>query len=204
MSVALTIQQAYGVFSMEQNNEAVTALLAKRDAATFEQVFKEHFKRLHAYAFTILQDSEAAEEMVQQVFFRLWERNERLNIGSSITAYLYRAVHNESLNHLKHQKVKAAHQLQVAYRMKNEVEPSGKKIQLKELKQQLQTALNALPEQCRLIFQLSRFEELKYREIADRLGISVKTVENQMGKALRLLRVSLADFLTILFVFFHF
>jgi RNA polymerase sigma-70 factor, ECF subfamily len=203
LSAALIIQQNYRVQGMEEDNRAAMTVLARSGSATFEQVFKTHFKRLLAYAFTIIRDEAAAEEMVQQVFCKLWERNRQLSVTGSVTAYLYRAVHNESLNYLKHLKVKTAHQLHVAYSMKNEVENPCKTLQAAELERNIHAAMNELPEQCRLIFQLSRFEELKYREIADKLGLSVKTVENQMGKALRLLRVRLVDFLMILFAFFH-
>ena len=189
---------------MELENEAIGVLLAQRDETAFEQVFKTHFKRLHAYAFTILRDEEEAEEMVQQVFFKLWERNENLSLTGSVSAYLYRAVHNESLNYIKHQKVRSDHKLHVAYSMKNEVEHPEKKIQAGELEKKIHSALNELPEQCRTIFQMSRFDELKYREIADKLGISVKTVENQMGKALKLLRAKLVDFLIFILLFIHF
>jgi len=202
LSAALLIE--YRAQGMELENEAIGTLLAQRDETAFEQVFKTHFKRLHAYAFTILRDEIEAEEIVQQVFFKLWERNENLSLTGSVSAYLYRAVHNESLNYLKHQKVRSNHQLHVAYSMKNEVEHPAKKIITGELEKKIHTALNELPEQCRTIFQMSRFDELKYREIADKLGISVKTVENQMGKALKLLREKLVDFLIFILLFIHF
>ena len=204
MSAALLIERSYRVPGMELENEPTSELLLQRDEATFEQVFKSHFKRLHAYAFTILQNEAEAEEIVQQVFFKLWERNENLSVTGSVTAYLYRAVHNESLNFIKHQKVKSNHQLHVAYSMKNEVEHPAKKVLAGELEKKIHAALNELPEQCRTIFQLSRFDELKYREIADKLGISVKTVENQMGKALKLMRAKLVDFLSFILLFIHF
>ncbi|MEJ7587279.1 MAG: RNA polymerase sigma-70 factor [Ferruginibacter sp.] len=188
---------------MELENRA-TASLVQRDENAFEQVFKTHFKQLHAYAYTILRDESDAEEMVQQVFFKIWDRDETLSFAGSVTAYLYRAVHNESLNHLKHRKVRTSHQLHVAYSMKNEVEQPGKKLLAGEIEQRIRVALEELPEQCRTIFQMSRFDDLKYREIAGRLGISVKTVENQMGKALRILRLKLADFLTFFLLFFNF
>jgi len=166
---------------------------------SFEQVFRSHFKNLHAYACTILRDPAAAEEVVQNVFVKMWEKKEDLAIRENVSVYLYRAVHNGSLNHLKHLKVRSAYQ---SYTMRrhtpNDSERASEKITLGELEQNLQKALHELPEQCRTIFQLSRFEELKYREIADRLGLSIKTVENQMGKALRLLRLKLVDFLPIL------
>ena len=204
MSAALLIERSYRVPGMELENEPTSELLLQRDEATFEQVFKSHFKRLHAFAFTILQNEAEAEEIVQQVFFKLWERNDNLSVTGSVTAYLYRAVHNESLNFIKHQKVKSNHQLHVAYSMKNEVEHPAKKVLAGELEKKIHAALNELPEQCRTIFQLSRFDELKYREIADKLGISVKTVENQMGKALKLMRAKLVDFLSFILLFFHF
>ncbi|HEY5967750.1 MAG TPA: RNA polymerase sigma-70 factor [Chitinophagaceae bacterium] len=203
MGAALLIEPLYRAEGMELENESIGTLLAQRDEAAFEQMFKTHFKRLHAYAFTILRDEIQAEEMVQQVFFKLWERNENLSLTGSVSSYLYRAVHNESLNYIKHQKVRSNHQLNVAYRMKNEVEHPAKKIMAGELEKKIHSALNELPEQCRTIFQMSRFDELKYREIADKLGISVKTVESQMSKALRLLRVKLVDFLIFILLFIH-
>ena len=188
---------------MELNDTLLIERLQKRDEAAFEQVFKKNFKNLHAYSFTMLKDEAAAEEMVQNVFYKLWERTENLTITGSVEAYLYRAVYNESLNYLKHLKVRSEHQLYVSHRMKGETESAVKKIQAKELESKLREALNDLPEQCRTIFQLSRFEELRYREIADQLNISVKTVENQMGKALRILRTKLIDYLAIILLFMH-
>ena len=182
---------------MDDQEGQLIQSLARRDEASFEQVFKTHFKNLHAYACTITREESAAEEVVQQVFVKLWERSEGLSISGSVAAYLYRAVYNESLNYLKHQKVRSAYGQHVVHTMKNETEHAGKKLQLKELERRLAEAMNDLPEQCRTIFQLSRFEELRYREIADRLGLSIKTVENQMGKALKILRVKLVDFLPL-------
>jgi RNA polymerase sigma-70 factor (ECF subfamily) len=180
---------------MEWNEDRVIASLAERDERTFEQVFKMHFKNLHAYAYTMIRDEMQAEELVQNIFYKLWERPERLNISGSVAAYLYRAVHNESLNYLKHLKVRSRYQAQAAHQLNHEPDSASKRIMLKELERKLHDALLELPEQCRTIFHLSRFESLKYREIADHLEISPKTVENQMGKALKLLRMKLIDFL---------
>jgi RNA polymerase sigma-70 factor (ECF subfamily) len=198
LGAALILEQGYQAVRMELHNELISSLLAKKDEAAFEQVFKSHFKSLHAYAYTILKEEAQAEEIVQQVFFKLWERADTLSITGSVTAYLYRAVHNESLNYIKHQKVRAEHRLHVAYSMKDQADHASKKVLNSELEKKLHEAMAELPEQCRTIFQMSRFEEMKYRDIADRLDISVKTVENQMGKALRLLRTKLVDFLPIL------
>ena len=168
----------------------------------FEQVFKSHFKSLHSYACTIMRDPMPAEEIVQNIFLKLWEKKEEITIKENISVYLYRAVHNESLNYLRHRKVRSAYQSYAMRQHKQtEQEKPAEKVVRKELEKKLEIALQELPEQCRTIFQLSRFEDLKYREIADKLGLSVKTIENQMGKALKLLRLKLVDFLPTILLF---
>lgn len=165
--------------------------------ADFEMLFKTHYKALHAYATVILKDEDDAEEIVQQLFLKFWEKRDLLNVQTSLKAYLYKCVYHDSLNYLKHQKVKSKYEDFTQYRMDNVYAPAGNRLELSELQSQINLALNDLPEQCRTIFQMSRFEELKYREIADELGLSIKTVENQMGKALRIMRIKLADFLIV-------
>lgn len=168
------------------------------DDKLFEQLFKAHYKALHAYAATILKDVDLAEEVVQQMFLKFWEKRELLAITTSIKAYLYKCVYNDSLNYLKHENVKKKHQDFTLLTANTFSEFASAKAELNELEVKLRAALSELPEQCRTIFQLSRFEELKYREIADQLGLSIKTVENQMGKALRILRLKLVDFLILI------
>jgi RNA polymerase sigma-70 factor (ECF subfamily) len=165
----------------------------------FERAFKEHFKALHAYAFTIIRDEENAEEIVQNVFFKLWEKKDQIDEITSLKAYLYRATYNDSLNFLKHNKVRAAYET-YAKATSSDRDDAVDTLSTKELHAKIDKALNELPEQCRTIFQMSRFEELKYREIAEQLNLSVKTVENQMGKALKVLREKLADCLPLLFI----
>jgi RNA polymerase sigma-70 factor (ECF subfamily) len=167
----------------------------------FEIIFKKHFKGLHAYACTMLRDEVMAEEMVQNVFCRLWEKSDHIRIQESVSGYLYRSVYHECLNYIKHLKVRDAYQSYAITQMEN---PSNTAhgVELRELEERLEAALKELPEKCRTIFQMSRFEELRYQEIADRLELPVKTVENQMGKALRLLRVKLVDFLPASFLLF--
>ena len=189
---------------MELKDQSIGILLSRKDESAFEQVFKTHFKNLHSYAFTILKDQDEAEEIVQQVFFKLWERSNNLSLEGSVTSYLYRAVHNECMNFIKHQKVKADHRLHVVHSMKSEQQYEEDKLGGSELAEKIRESLNELPEQCRAVFQLSRFENLKYREIADKMDISVKTVENHMGKALRLLRAKLIDFLPLLLILFNY
>ncbi len=167
--------------------------------AVFERLFKTQFKALHAYACSILHDEMVAEEMVQNVFFKMWEKRAEINIRESQNAYLYKSVYYECLNYIKHTKVRSAYKTETV-RTSSELQNASERTSFKELEAKLDAALRDLPEQCRTIFQMSRFEELKYREIADKLDISVKTVENQMGKALKILRGKLADFLPILVI----
>ena len=168
----------------------------------FEQLFKTHFRGLHTYACTILRDSHLAEEIVQIVFVKLYERSDRIYIETSLEAYLYRSVYYESLNHRKHEKIKARYR-SFAARHVDQTSTIELGSNYRELEIRLQKALEELPEQCRTIFQLSRFEGLKYREIAHRLGLSVKTVENQMGKALRILRGKLMAFLSVILILLY-
>lgn len=168
------------------------------DDLAFERLFKEHFRALHAYANVMLRDEELAEEMVQNVFLKLWEKRDDLNVEVSMKAYLYKMVHNACLNHFKHAKTRAKYEDYASYTQPAEEESAARKLELKELEERISKALNDLPQQCRIIFQMSRFEELKYKEIADQLGLSIKTVENQMGKALKIMRTKLVDFLPII------
>ncbi|RYD59571.1 MAG: RNA polymerase sigma-70 factor [Sphingobacteriales bacterium] len=179
------------------NEPGGTYTLSADSTIVFEQTFKSHFKALHAYACTILKDEATAEEMVQNVFYKLWEKKEQVTVQQSLSAYLYRSVYYECLNYIKHTKVKSAYQSHATYHT-SELQQASDSASLRQLQEKIDEALRDLPEQCRTIFQMSRFEELKYREIANRLGLSVKTVENQMGKALRILREKLADFLPAL------
>jgi RNA polymerase sigma-70 factor (ECF subfamily) len=161
----------------------------------FEQHFKQYFKPLYAYACTILKSAEAAEEAVQSVFAKLWERQVSFGELSSVKAYLYRAVYNESIDQLRRRSAQNSFNEQMTTEMNTDSYHSDTKVLLQELDEKIRAGLNALPEQCRTIFQMSRFEELKYGEIAAQLGLSVKTVEAQMGKALHRMRQQLREYL---------
>jgi len=166
---------------------------------TFEMMFRTFYKPLCSYAYSFLQDRDEAEEVVQATFISIWEKRSAIEIQTSLKSYLYRMVRNSCLNVIKHEKVKQQH----AAFQKSEGEPVHEAVSQSvissELEEKIYKAMKALPEQCRLVFQLSRFEELKYAEIADQLQISVKTVENQMGKALKIMRSQLKEYLPLFF-----
>lgn len=185
---------------MEQTSTAIVRSFMPTGEAAFEHLFKMHFRGLHAYAFTILKEEAMAEEIVQNVFYKIWEKKQLPEIETSPKAYLYKAVYHDCLNYLKHKKVKSAHVMHVVRHSSDREENASGKVMAGELKEKIHEALNELPEQCRTIFQMSRFEGLKYQEIADEMGLSVKTVENQMGKALKLMRIKLVEFLTLIII----
>jgi RNA polymerase sigma-70 factor (ECF subfamily) len=181
---------------VQADERQTITLLLQGDEATYERVYKQYFQSLYAYAYSIIEDVMQAEEIVQQLFLKIWEKKENIHIETSLQAYLYKSVYFQSLNYIKHLKVRNEHQKHTVFQMKQSpAEQAGQQLDLKLLESRFRKALSDLPEQCRTVFQLSRFEELKYREIAGRLGISEKTVEHHMGKALRVLRTKLAEFL---------
>lgn len=165
--------------------------LQQDDSAAFEQVFFTFYKRLHAYACLVLKDSGLAEEVVQEVFCRFWERRRNITIKESLQAYLYAMVYHECLKEKRRRPLEPVVDRPGASSASDKVECTA-------LREELARSMAALPEKCRLVFYLNRVENMKYREVASYLGLSEKTVENQMGKALRLLRKHLAEFLTML------
>src|SRR5688500_6442325 len=163
-------------------------------------IFRNYYQPLCNYAYTFLQDKEDAEEIVQSTFLLVWEKRDALAIRTSVKPYLYAMVRNACLNVLKHQKVKqkfAGEEIALADRSHDDV---SQHVASNELELRIKVAMKELPEQCRMVFKLSRFEELKYAEIAEQLNISVKTVENHMGKALKIMREQLKDYLPLILV----
>ena len=165
-----------------------------------ETMFHNHYTGLCRYAFTILKDQEEAEEVVQQLFIRLWEKRRETNILKDTRAYLYRAVYNQSLNELKRLKRNAMHTEVTEDLMVKADGGTSDGIMSRELEVRIETAIQTLPEKCGEVFRLSRYDEMTYKEIAEKLEISVKTVENQMGKALRLMRQELKDYLPLVLI----
>jgi RNA polymerase sigma-70 factor (family 1) len=170
------------------------------DEAGFEQIFRQYHTLLCRYAYAIVKDTVAAEEIVQDVFLKIWERRTELEITVSVKSYLYRSVHNGCLNAIAKKK-KEVHMDEVSLKIVHQSAVPAADLQTKELEIAISAGLDRLPVECRKIFELSRFGELKYREIAETLGISIKTVENQMGKALRIMREQLAGYLPMMFPF---
>ena len=170
-----------------------------RSDAGFESLFKSLYAALYRYANNLLKDDLQADEVVQDTFIKLWEQRLHIKIESNIQAYLYRAVHNKIMNIFNHEQVKEKHKQAVENTPLNTEHSPMHHLQAMELEKKIESALKKVPEKCNIIFQLSRQEELSYREIANRLDISVKTVENQISKALKILRTELREYLPTVF-----
>jgi RNA polymerase sigma-70 factor (ECF subfamily) len=172
-------------------------LLAKvrsGDEGAYDTVFRTWYPVLVRVAGALLKDSDAAEEVAQDVMHELWRRRHLMDPGVSLRAYLLRSIRNRSLNHLRHLKVRRQTEPEVEELYTSPL-GSDQPIVAKELADAVRVALDELPPRCREVFDLSRVHGLKYAEIAETLDISQKTVEAQMGKALRHLRERLAGWL---------
>jgi RNA polymerase sigma-70 factor (ECF subfamily) len=166
------------------------------DEKVFESIFREYYSPLASFAMKYVKDDVVAEEIVQELFSDIWTRTSLLQIRTSIKSYLFGAVRNASLNYIKHQKVEQAYADRT--RLTARQEDAVDFLELDELKEKIAKAMDKIPEKCREIFELNRFEGKRYKEIADELNLSLKTVENQMGKALKIMRDELGDYLPII------
>ena len=185
---------------MEFTEQIGPTSLKTGDITAFEMLFRTYYQSLCNYAYTFIQDRDDAEEVVQSTFLSVWEKRETLEIHTAVKPYLYAMVRNACLNLLKHEKIKQKHASEALALADPTYESVAQTVHSSELEDQIHKAMEKLPEQCRLVFKLSRFEELKYAEIAEQLDISIKTVENQMGKALRITREQLKDYLPLLII----
>lgn len=167
------------------------------DEHSFEKLFREYFSPLMAFARKILGDEDDAREVVQQVFINLWERRSEIDLSTSLKSYMFSAVNNRSLNEIRDRKKFSSEE--VPERAENW--DISAELESMELEERIRGAIAGLPERCRVIFELNRFEGLSYGDIAKQLDISVKTVENQMSKALKILREKLANYLSLLLWF---
>jgi len=193
---------------MNLEHELLKSILEGRKEG-FEILFRTYYKRLCAYALSFVSQNDLAEDLVIDVFSKLWEKREMLNITDSVSSYLFRSVKNSCINYLNREKSRK-------YTIsENEVNLLNLKMEYtisdkypladligKELEEKIRTEVERLPVQCREIFHLSRFEELSHKEIAKKLGISENTVKVQIYRALVKLRKELKDYLPIIFLKF--
>lgn len=144
-----------------------------------------------------------AEELVQDMFTQLWDKRAQLELRTSLRSYLFTAARNRCLNFIKHQNVRAQHEDHVKGAPPNSEADASAAMEQAELKACIDQAISALPDRCREAFRLSRFDGLSYKEIAARMDISPRTVEVQIGKALKILRAELREYFPLIFILLH-
>ena len=148
-----------------------------------------------------LNDLDAAEEVVQNLFVKFWENRAVTKITSSVRSYLFRSVRNSCLNFIKHMKIEETYKQYNEEQRKSGTISAEDEFEGSELEMHIRKAIDQLPPERKKVFIMSRFEGLKYREIAEKSGISIKTVENQMGKAIKFLRHELSDYTNFIILF---
>jgi RNA polymerase sigma-70 factor (ECF subfamily) len=176
------------------------ALQRENETAFMEAVFRRYYTPLGRTVNRMVNDQQATEDILQDVFLKIWNNRKDLSFTFSIKSYLYRAAINAALNYLE--KNKRTVGLETEYYPEPTAEGVEDQLHFQEVESRVQEAIETLPPACKTIFVLSRYEEMSYREIADSLQISVKTVENQMGKALRQMRQYLSAYTRHLFSLF--
>ena len=176
--------------------------------STYKLLFRKYYANLLFYATRIVGEEEA-EDVVQDVFVELWRRKDTVTVGEQIQAFLYRAVYTRALNVLKHRDIKNSDEAVVMEINQKRVEfyqPDSndvvKRIEDRELRRELSEAINELPDKCKMVFKLSYLHDMKNKEIAETMGISLRTVEAHMYKALKFLRERLGylNFMLVLFL----
>ena len=176
------------------DDRELLARLRAGETSAFDAIFRANYALLVRVAESMLRERATAEEIAQDVMLELWRRRDSLDVTDSVRGYLLQATRNRTLNALRHRAIERKSEPQII-ESTSHLPATDSVARERELEEALRSAIGELPDRCRQVFELSRVEGLKYAEIAARLGISVKTVEVQMGKALRLLRERLKAWL---------
>ena len=168
--------------------EQILALLKTEDERAMELIFDAYYPYLVKSAYHVLMDEHRAKDLVQDVLFNFWSKREQLQLDSGLKAYLRRSVINRSIDQIRRKKRFGVAEEITDFNMADASVSTQEVLETSDLKDAILKAVESLPEKCKLIFSLSRFENLSHKEIADQLDISKKTIENQMTKALKVVR----------------
>lgn len=186
--------------SLPENNSEkdLWSLLQQGNMYAYELFFRRYYVSLCGFATRYVQEPDAAEEIVQGIFVKLWENRSRIFIETSLKSYLFRTTYNKCHNHLSHARVKSKYlSMALEAYARNEAihDPVYDSLAYKELNDKITEAIEKLPSECKRIFKMSRFDGMKYAEIAAQLNISVKTIETQISRALSRLRKELKEWI---------
>lgn len=196
MAIPNLITATIPVVPLPSDNQDFELLkrIRQNDEQAMAQLFRLYYGQVCKAINRVISDTHVVEDLAQDVFYDLWRRRDALEINTSIKAYLKRAGVNKTLNYIRDRKIKWDDEDKLPFMASREPDAT-QVLQGEDLKKKIDESINQLPERCRLVFSLSRFEDMSYQQIADELDISIKTVENQMSKALKYLRESLGPYL---------
>jgi RNA polymerase sigma-70 factor (ECF subfamily) len=178
-----------------QNKQNISSLITGT-TESYEALFKHYYAPLVVYACKYVSDIDIAREIVQDFFVKLFEKRNSLSIDTSVKSYLYRSVYNCCINYINQRNLQDKHLRNIEFGRENDVYLENE-INTIELQQKIYEVIESLPAKCRRIFKMNRLEGLKNEEIAKQLNLSKRTVETQISKALKILRIKLTDFMTI-------
>ena len=176
-------------------DEEILTMLSNGNQKSVDLLFDNYYTYLCNVIYRVINDAGYAEDIVQEIFSDIWRKRESINIQSSLRAYLRRAAVNRSLNHIRKQRMKFDENEEAIVDIESDTIDGQKEMEKDELEKRIHDCIDSLPPKCKLVFSMSRFENMSYQEIADHLDISIKTVENQISKALRILRATVQPYL---------
>jgi len=183
---------------LAERDRAWAAAIRAGDAAAFEALFRAYKNDLVAFVASLVDSRETGQELVQDLFLRLWQQRERWDCAGEVNTYLFRAARNRAISHLRHQRIERRFRERLGggerVAVHGAVRPTDERVRLRDVRDAVDRAVESLPTRCREVFRLRRYHQLSNAETAAVLGISVSTVEVQMTRAIAALRRRLADF----------
>lgn len=189
----------------DKDHILLTRIKNHGDEKAFEYIFHYYFQQLCNFAFGFLKDKAEAEDIVNDCFFEFWTKREMIDIKSSLKSYLFISVRNAAINKLRKHQIEskfAQEQIYLSDYHEDINRETERLLRIEELEERLNAAIEKLPQQCKYIFYLNRYENMSYKDIAKKMDISPGTVKTQIGRALHKLRSELSDIKSILFSIF--
>lgn len=177
-----------------QDQDRLLAGLKSNNSIALKEIFESLYPLVYHTILRVVEETSLAEDLAQEVFIRFWNKRQKIDIKYTLPAYLKKMALNQALGYLRSNKSKFSDEVPLNEPLPATENPDHRVLDL-ELAEHMDAAIDSLPERCKLVFRLSRFEGLSYQEISDALQISIKTVENQMGKALKILREKMKPYL---------